>query len=72
MGKQLDKNFLPMQPGDVLSTYADISGLERDYGFKPQTSIDEGIGKFVDWYKNFIMFLFRKILVLFLYFVSPI
>jgi UDP-glucuronate 4-epimerase len=51
--KTAKKNFLPMQPGDVLSTYADISDLERDYGFKPHTSIDEGIKKFVDWYKEF-------------------
>jgi UDP-glucuronate 4-epimerase len=53
LGKTTKKNYLPMQPGDVLSTYADISDLVRDYGFKPNTSIDEGIKKFVDWYKKF-------------------
>jgi UDP-glucuronate 4-epimerase len=53
LGKTAKKNFLPLQPGDVLSTYADITDLERDYGFRPKTSIDEGIKKFVDWYKEF-------------------
>jgi len=53
LGKSAKKNFLPMQPGDVDSTFADVSGLEEDYGFKPRTSIDEGIKQFVDWYKKF-------------------
>ncbi|MFH0976892.1 MAG: NAD-dependent epimerase [Spirochaetota bacterium] len=53
LGKAAKKNFLPMQQGDVLSTYADIGDLERDYGFKPHTTIDEGINKFVEWYKEF-------------------
>jgi UDP-glucuronate 4-epimerase len=53
VGKTAKKNFLPMQPGDVDSTYADVSGLEEDYGFKPRTSIDEGIKQFVDWYKKY-------------------
>lgn len=40
-----------MQPGDVVRTYADVSDLERDINFKPSTSIEEGLKKFVDWYK---------------------
>ncbi|WP_445489992.1 NAD-dependent epimerase [Niallia sp. 03133] len=51
-GKAL-KEFLPMQPGDVPITYADVQDLEEDIGFKPKTTINEGIGKFVDWYKEF-------------------
>ena len=48
-----EKKFLPMQPGDVPRTYADVSELERDFGFKPDTSIQEGLQKFADWYKEF-------------------
>jgi len=51
LGKKAEKNFLPMQPGDVQATYADISDLVRDTGFQPSTSIEEGLKKFVDWYK---------------------
>ena len=53
LGKTAIKNFLPMQPGDVLSTYADIDELIKDVGFKPTTSIDEGIGCFVEWYQKY-------------------
>jgi UDP-glucuronate 4-epimerase len=53
LGKKAKKNMLPMQAGDVLMTYADVNDLERDVGFKPQTSIVEGIGRFVKWYKNY-------------------
>jgi len=53
LGKPAKKNMLPMQAGDVPVTYADVSDLERDVGFKPQTSIVEGIGKFVKWYKSY-------------------
>jgi UDP-glucuronate 4-epimerase len=42
----------PMQPGDVRETYADISAIERDHGFKPATSIDEGVPRFVAWYRD--------------------
>jgi nucleoside-diphosphate-sugar epimerase len=42
-----------MQAGDVPVTYADVSELENDFGFKPSTSLEEGLGKFADWYKNF-------------------
>lgn len=52
IGKDAEKNFLPMQKGDVLSTYADISDLIRDIGFKPKTSLDIGVEKWVEWYRN--------------------
>ena len=44
-----------MQPGDVPVTYADTSALERDFGFKPNTSLREGLRKFAQWYKTFYM-----------------
>ena len=47
------KVLVPMQPGDVLVTYADTSALERDFGFKPSTSLREGLRKFAMWYKEF-------------------
>lgn len=53
IGVTANKNYMEMQPGDVLRTYADVSDLERDIDFKPSTSIDEGLGKFVDWYKDY-------------------
>ena len=53
LGKKAIKNFLPLQAGDVTETYAAISSIQRDIGFKPGTSIEEGIGKFVEWYKEY-------------------
>ena len=53
LGKKAEKNYMEMQPGDVLRTYADVSDLEKHIDFKPSTSIDEGLGKFVDWYRDF-------------------
>jgi UDP-glucuronate 4-epimerase len=47
------KRLLPMQPGDVPATYADVADLERDVGFKPSTSIEDGIGRFVTWYRSY-------------------
>lgn len=47
------KELLPMQPGDVYQTYADITELERDFGFKPSTTLEEGLGKFAAWYKGY-------------------
>ena len=49
------KKLVPMQPGDVPVTYADTSALERDFGFKPATSLREGLRKFAQWYKAFYM-----------------
>ncbi len=53
IGKEAKKNFLPMQDGDVVSTYADVSGLIEDFDYKPDTSLEIGIGKFIKWYKEF-------------------
>ena len=53
LGKAAKKNMLPLQPGDVPSTYADVSDLVEDLGYKPQTSIQEGINNFIDWYLEF-------------------
>jgi nucleoside-diphosphate-sugar epimerase len=47
------KQLVPMQPGDVTTTYADTSALERDYGFKPSTSLRDGLRAFAQWYANF-------------------
>ena len=49
------KELVPMQPGDVPVTYADTKALEEDYGFKPSTSLREGLRKFAEWYKEFYM-----------------
>ena len=53
LNKEAIKEFLPLQPGDVPKTYANVDDLINDVGFKPDTSIDEGIKKFVEWYRNF-------------------
>ena len=53
LGKKAKKNLLPIQPGDVPATYADVADLMRDIGFKPSTSIEEGIKRFVEWYKGY-------------------
>lgn len=53
LGKTIKKNLLPLQAGDVPSTYADVDDLVRDLGYKPQTPVQEGINKFVDWYLDF-------------------
>jgi UDP-glucuronate 4-epimerase len=52
LGRAAVKQMLPMQPGDVLATYADIDDLTRDVGFRPQTSIEDGIRAFVAWYHD--------------------
>ncbi|MFN3839518.1 MAG: NAD-dependent epimerase [Cyclobacteriaceae bacterium] len=53
IGKKAVKNFLPIQDGDVPETFADVDDLMRDAGFKPNTKIEEGIEKFVTWYKEY-------------------
>lgn len=53
LGKKAEKNFLPLHPGDVLATYADIDALEKDVGFKPNTPIEVGIWRFVEWYRDY-------------------
>ena len=55
LGKTLKKIFLPLQAGDVPATYADVTDLEADFGYKPSTSVQEGIDRFVDWYNEFFV-----------------
>jgi UDP-glucuronate 4-epimerase len=52
-GKIADKNYMPMQAGDVPATFADIDSLQKEVGFKPNTNIDYGMQQFVDWYKKY-------------------
>lgn len=53
LGREAQKNLLPMQPGDVPDTWADVSALRRDVGYAPSTSIEDGVAKFVAWYREF-------------------
>lgn len=53
IGREAKKKYLPMQPGDVYQTYADVTDLIRDFDFKPSTSIAEGLGRFAEWYKDY-------------------
>ena len=52
LGMKARKVMLPMQPGDVPATYADVADLEREVGFRPDTSIEDGLGRFVQWYRR--------------------
>ena len=53
IGREAKKEYLPMQPGDVYQTYADVTDLIRDFDFKPSTPISEGLGRFAEWYKEY-------------------
>ena len=53
LGKTAQKNMLPMQPGDVEATYADVSALQRDTGYQPSVAIEEGVARFVAWFKEY-------------------
>ncbi len=53
LGKKAEKNLLPLQPGDVPDTYADVQDLVDDVGYKPETSVEDGISRFVAWYRDF-------------------
>ena len=53
LGKKAEKNMLPLQPGDVEATYANVDDLVRDTGYKPCTSIEDGVASFVSWYKDY-------------------
>ena len=53
LGKEARKEYLPMQPGDVYETYADVSELMKDYGFKPSTTIEEGLSRFAEWFLSY-------------------
>ncbi len=55
--KSLDKkakiNFLPLQPGDVADTYADVNNLQKKFNYKPSTTIVDGVSNFIEWYKSY-------------------
>ncbi len=53
VGRKSEKNFLPMQPGDVAATWADVDGLVEDFGYAPSVTIQEGIDRFIKWYFDF-------------------
>lgn len=53
LGRSVEKRLLPMQPGDVADTWADVSALRRDVGYTPSTSIEDGVAKFVKWYRDY-------------------
>ncbi len=53
LGKKAVKEYLPMQPGDVVDTYADVRALEEDFGYRPKTGIDDGLRKFVAWHRSY-------------------
>jgi UDP-glucuronate 4-epimerase len=54
LGRKANIKRMPLQPGDVPITYADINRAQKELNYKPQVCIEEGIGKFVDWFKSFI------------------
>lgn len=56
LGRQARKEYLPMQPGDVYETYADVQELMDDYGFKPSTTIEEGLGRFAEWFLSYYQY----------------
>ncbi|MGL5260443.1 MAG: GDP-mannose 4,6-dehydratase [Lachnospiraceae bacterium] len=56
LGVEAVKEYHPMQPGDVYQTYADVSDLMEDFDFKPSTTIEEGLGKFVEWFKEYYQY----------------
>ena len=53
LGKKAEKNLLPLQPGDVPDTWADIDDLQQEVGYSPATSVEEGVRAFVDWYLSY-------------------
>ena len=53
LGKKAEKNYLPLQPGDVPATFADIDDLARDVGYRPSTPIETGIARFIEWYREY-------------------
>jgi UDP-glucuronate 4-epimerase len=53
LGRTAEKNLLPLQPGDVPDTYADVEDLVRDVDYRPRTSVEEGVARFVEWYREF-------------------
>lgn len=55
LGRPAQRVLLPLQPGDVIHTFADVSELQRDIGFQPQVSLEEGLARFVTWFRHYYM-----------------
>jgi UDP-glucuronate 4-epimerase len=53
LGRKAQLDMLPMQDGDVPATFANVANLENDVGFRPRTSVEHGIARFVEWYKSY-------------------
>ena len=53
IGRGIKKNFLPLQAGDVPATFADVGDLVADFDYKPNTKVNDGVAKFVEWYSEF-------------------
>jgi UDP-glucuronate 4-epimerase len=53
LGRQARKNLLPMQPGDLPDTWADVEALARDVGYRPSTDLETGVKRFVEWYLGY-------------------
>jgi UDP-glucuronate 4-epimerase len=53
LGMKAEQNLLPLQPGDVLETFADVEDLAADVGYRPSTTIEEGVARFVEWYRDY-------------------
>ena len=53
LGQEAQKNYMPLQPGDVPATWADVSDLIEDLAYKPTTSVEEGVRRFIEWYRGY-------------------
>ena len=53
LGKKAEKIFLPLQPGDLPETYADVNDLVDQFNYKPSTTVEEGIARFINWYREY-------------------
>ena len=53
LGKKADKNFMPIQPGDVAATFANVDDLYEYIDFKPETNVQDGVNNFIEWYKEY-------------------
>jgi len=53
LGKKAEKQLLPLQPGDVLNTYAEVDDLVEEFGYKPSMSVEQGVENFVTWYRKY-------------------
>jgi len=53
LGTEAEKELLPLQPGDVPDTFADVDDLVKDFGYKPSMTVQEGVKNFVQWYKDY-------------------